>query len=89
MPRFNGTGPFGFGPGTGWGSGPCRAGMGLGRGFGRGFGGKGYFGYPYPPYYPERITKKEETEMLMEDAEGLERELKAVKERLAELKGQK
>lgn len=31
MPRYNGTGPLGFGPGTGWGLGPCGAGMGWGR----------------------------------------------------------
>ena len=28
MPKYNGTGPLGFGPGTGWGLGPCGAGMG-------------------------------------------------------------
>ena len=60
MPRFDGTGPGGFGPRTGWGMGPCGAGMGYGRGrgFGRGFGRS----WGYDPYsYQTRITKKEET----------------------------
>lgn len=35
MPRFDGTGPRGFGPGSGRGMGPC--GEGIGRGYGRRF----------------------------------------------------
>ena len=93
MPRFDGTGPRGSGAGTGWGLGPCGAGMGwrrgfgrgYGRGYGRGFGWRGYGGYPYQP----QITQKEEKDMLMDDAKGLEEELKAIKSRLDELKGQK
>ena len=89
MPRFDGTGPGGSGPGTGWGMGPCGAGMGwrrgFGRGYGRGFGWRGYEGYPYQP----QITKKEEKEMLMDNTKDLEEELKAIKARLDELKGQK
>jgi len=90
MPRYNGTGPLGFGPGTGWGLGPCGAGMaygrrGAGRGFGRGFGWRRFWGY-YPSSTP---TKKEEAEILSEEASALEEELKAIKARLAELKGQK
>ena len=81
MPRFDGTGPLGFGPGTGWGMGPCGAGMGWRRGFGSGFGRFWRFGSP--------ITKKEEKEMLEEEVGVLEDELKSIKERLAELKGQK
>ena len=75
MPRFDGTGPMGFGPGTGWGIGPC--GMGWRRGFGCGFGWRRFY------------SKKEESEILKEEAEGLEEELKAIKERLAEIGGQK
>jgi len=94
MPRFDGTGPWGAGPGTGWGMGPCGAGMGWrrdwGRGYGRGlgrrgFGGYGAYGYPYQP----QITKKEEKEMLEDEVADLEEELKAIKSRLSELKGQK
>jgi len=97
MPRFDGTGPGGSGAGTGWGMGPCGGGMaygrrgggrGLGRGYGRGFG-LGRFG-GYNPQYPAfTSSKKEETEILSEDAKDLEDELKAIKVRLAELKGQK
>jgi len=88
MPRLNGTGPRGSGPGTGWGLGPCGAGMGWRRGGGRGqeFGWRRFWGY-----YPTTSTpnKKEETEFLSEEIAILEDELKAVKARLAELKGQK
>jgi hypothetical protein len=55
--------------------------MGSRRGFGRGFGRFWRFG--------SQITKKEEKEILQEEAKDLEGELKAVKERLAELKDQK
>ena len=59
MPRFDGTGPAGYGPATGRGMGPCGAAMGQGRGFGcRRF-----------------FTKKEESEMLKEEVESLEQEL--------------
>lgn len=87
MPRFNGTGPWGSGPGTGWGLGPCGAGRGWrrGGGRGRGFWGYGPAGYPCQP----AITKKEEKEILEDEVAGLEEELKAVKARLSELKGQK
>ena len=79
MPRFDGTGPMGFGPSTGWGMGPCGAGMGYGRGrgFGRGFGLRRF------------LTKNEESEMLKDEVKDLEGELKAIQERLAELKDQK
>ena len=105
MPRGNGTGPAGLGSMTGRGMGYCAGygapgfmtpgsglgrgwGRGWGRGYGRGFGG-GRFG-GYNPYYPAFTpSKKEETEMLSEEAAVLEDELKAIKVRLAELKGQK
>ena len=81
MPRFDGTGP--------WGMGPCGAGMGwrrgFGRGSGRGFGRRGFWGYQYQP----QITKKEEKEILQDEVTDLEEDLKAIKARLAELKGQK
>lgn len=98
MPRFDGTGPGGLGPGTGWGLGPCGAGGGWrrggGRGWGRGYGrrldwrglrGYGPGGYPYQP----TITKKEEKEILEDEVTDLEEELKTIKTRLSELKGQK
>jgi len=86
MPAFDGTGPLGLGPGTGWGMGPCGAGMGWrrGLGYGRGFGRR-FWGYPYQP----QITKKEEKEMLEDEVTDLEEELKTIKARLSELKGQK
>ena len=84
MPRFDGTGPLGFGPDSGWGMGPCGGGMGWRRGRGR---GSGRFWGCAP--YQARITKKEEAEMLNDEAEALGDELKAIKERLAELKAKK
>lgn len=71
MPNLDKTGPEGKGAGTGRGMGSCcnRAGLGLRRGFG----------------CRRFSTDKEEPELLKEDAEILERELKAVKERIAEI----
>ena len=93
MPRFDGTGPLGYGPGTGWGMGPCGAGMGWrrGGGRGRGFGGRG-FGWRrlwggMGIYSAPKISKNEEAEMLTDEAAVLEEELKEIKARLAELKG--
>ena len=93
MPRLDRTGPSGLGAGTGWGLGPCGAGMGFRRGFsrgwGRGLGRRGFLGYgQYQPYQPQ-ITKKEEKEMLEDEVTDLEEELKAIRARLSELKGQK
>jgi len=75
MPRFDRTGPLGQGPATGRGMGPCGGGMGWGRGYGPGVGRRFY-------------TKKEEAEGLKDEVVALENELKAVKERLTEIKGQ-
>lgn len=87
MPRYNGTGPSGYGPGTGWGMGPCGGGMAMRRG---GFGGRGVglrrFSRNY--FYAEP-TKKQESQLLSDEAKALEQELKDVKDRLAELQGQK
>ena len=88
MPRFDGTGPLGYGPGTGWGLGPCGGGMAYGRrglGRGRGFGWRRFRGY-YPAY---PTSKEEEREILSEEAGLLEQELKDIKSRLSQLKGQK
>jgi len=74
MPRFNGTGPLGYGPRTGRGFGPCGMGMGYGRGFGCGR----WF-----------TTKNEEKEMLQEEIEELKKEMEGAQERLQELEGQK
>ena len=71
MPRFDRTGPMGMGSGTGRGMGPCCGGL----GFGRGFGFRRFF------------TRTEEKENLQDEATTLENELKAIKERLSELKG--
>lgn len=85
MPRFDGTGPFGFGPGTGWGLGPCSAGMAFRRGLRRRFYPNRFF--MRTPYFP--LDKKEEKELLEEELEILEEEIKAIKERLNQLKDQK
>ncbi|OQB06179.1 MAG: hypothetical protein BWY21_01946 [Parcubacteria group bacterium ADurb.Bin216] len=79
MPSLDKTGPAGMGTGTGRRMGPCYGGnnQGLGRGCGRGFGCRRFF------------TKNEESELLKDEAEMLEAELKAVKERLSEIEGKK
>jgi hypothetical protein len=81
---FDGTGPQGRGPRTGRGLGPC--GRGYGRGYGAGLGyGEGY-GYGYRQ---RMLTKKEEAELLQDEAEDLKRELEAIKERIADLEAGK
>lgn len=86
MPRFDGTGPFGFGPGTGRGLGPCGAGMawrrGWGKGFGRWVGWKRFGNYPF-------VSGEEEKEWLEEELKDLEEEAKEIRVRLAELKDKK
>jgi hypothetical protein len=57
----------------------------MGGGIGRGFGWRRFGGY-YPSSVP---TKKEEVEILSEEAGLLEEELKDIKSRLAQLKSQK
>jgi len=84
MPRFDGTGPWGLGPGTGWGLGPCGAGRAWRKTWGRGFGWRRFGAYPY-----QSLTKEEEKKILEENLADLEQELKAIKARLAELKGEK
>jgi hypothetical protein len=70
-------------------------GFGRGRGFGRGFGRNyGYYGVP-PAYYPPdpaydpyavwQLTPRQEMEMLQSQAKEMERELSAMKKRIAEL----
>ena len=87
MPRFNGTGPRGFGPMTGRGMGPCAPGYGLGRGMGL---GRGYGWQDFYPTYPYRnMTQKEELEVLENESESLKEELEGIKERIVELKAEK
>ncbi len=76
MPGFDRTGPSGQGPMTGRGFGPCGGGMGRGRGCGYGNG------YGYRRF----LTQTEEKDVLKQEAEMLEQELKAIKERLGQAK---
>jgi hypothetical protein len=64
---------MGQGPMTGRGLGPCGGGM----AFGRGFGCRRFY------------TSKEEGEILKDEEKMLEQELRAIKERLQELKTKK
>ena len=75
MPGFNRTGPSGLGPRTGRGFGPC--GQGLRRGMGCSMG------------YRAPITSNQEKEILTEDMNFLQEEIKAIKERIKELGSKK
>jgi len=87
MPRFDGTGPMGFGPGTGRGLGPCGGGMAWRRGFGlKRFSGRG-FGY-YPFFY-QNLTKEEQKKILEEELTALKEEMKEIENELNELKNKK
>ena len=71
MPRFDGSGPMGYGPMTGRGFGPC--GRGFRRGYGRGF-------------YPRAPTKAEEKRFLEDEKKALQEDLKQIDAKLRELK---
>jgi hypothetical protein len=102
MPGGNGTGPMGNGPMTGRGAGYCAgfsvpgfanpvSGRGMGRGFGRGRGFRGGagFGNPGVPVYqavPARISVEEEAAAIENEIRYLKDDLKAMEERLTELK---
>ena len=97
MPKFDGTGPCGYGPLTGRGFGPCGTGRfgSYGR-FGRGFGWGGPmrrfkaaaypvppYGYPYrDPYYSEAPSSEEEKMYLEEQLQYLEKDMEEIKARL-------
>ncbi|MDD4995996.1 MAG: DUF5320 domain-containing protein [Patescibacteria group bacterium] len=88
MPRFNGTGPMGFGPGTGWGKGPCGGGQFFGRRNGRqgqGLGQRRFWGH----YPASALDEKEEIKMLSDEENILKEELEAIKSRLTQLKSAK
>ena len=76
MPRYNGTGPMGYGPSTGRGLGPCGGGIKrswLGV-FGRGLG------------YGHRWTKTDEKAALDEEEKILKEELAQVQKEKQALK---
>lgn len=64
------------------GTGPCGIGMGTGRRTGPCYGGRGMYGRRF-------FSRDEEKEMLKDEIKELENEIKAVKERLAEVEDQK
>ena len=90
MPQQDKTGPMGMGPATGRGMGICGGGKGMGYTRkiscnGRDLGWRRFWGYCHNP----EVSKKEELEILSEEAVALEDELKNVKNRLEEIKNQK
>jgi hypothetical protein len=78
MPRFDGTGPMGYGPMTGRGFGPCSRGQAFRRGFGRGFGLR-YAG-------PVTLTKEEQKKILEAELKEIEAEKQEIENKLKELK---
>lgn len=83
MPGFNRTGPSGLGPRTGRGFGPCGQNLRRGGGYGMGCGMGYRVGYRAP------ITDKQEKEILTEDMNFLQEEIKTIKERIKELGSKK
>jgi len=81
MPRVDQTGPQGQGPMTGRGFGTCRGGIGLSRGYCCGRGQGRFAGRNY-------LSSKEEVVDLEDQAKDLEADLKALKERISETRGQ-
>lgn len=75
MPRFDGTGPNGFGPQTGRGMGTCGSGFARGRGFG--------FGRGFGRFWSKKneVSALEEEEKIMKDElEAIREEIKALQE---------
>jgi len=68
MPRFNGTGPQGLGPRTGQGLGSCGGGRAYGRGFRRW------------TEQDEKVALSQEKDILKKELEGVEKELKSLKD---------
>ncbi|MFH0854688.1 MAG: DUF5320 domain-containing protein [bacterium] len=78
MPRFDQTGPLGYGPRTGIGIGHCVREIGCGRGCGIGYRNFG-----------RRWTRTDEFNVLKEEKEMLEKELEEVKAEIKNLEEQK
>lgn len=91
MPRFDRTGPMGYGPMTGRGFGYCgdnhgrRPGWGPRRGWGPNRGMRRFFGGRRPPPPPPPPTKEEEKEFLTQYKADLEAEIKEVEKELQRL----
>jgi len=81
MPRFDGTGPGGYGPGTGWGMGPCGCGRAFRRGFGRGFG-PGYYGNYIEP---EPLSKEAKKQLLEAELKRIDAEKAEIQRRLNDI----
>jgi len=87
MPRFDGTGPMGYGPLTGRGFGPCGRGPGFRRGYGRGFGrGFGFRYWQTAPAEPVALAKEEERKILEAELKDIEAEKQEIEKRLRELR---
>ncbi|RKY77009.1 hypothetical protein DRQ07_09415 [candidate division KSB1 bacterium] len=80
------TNPVGgrLGAGFGWGRGFGGRGMGFGFGRGRYFGGYGSAGYPYYGG-AAGITKDQELDLLKNQAEALDAQLKNIRDRMSDL----
>ena len=75
MPRRDGTGPIGNGPGTGRGLGRCKR-----------FESPGYTGRRFQGRCRRRrLTREEEIQELKDEKEDLEKEIKAIKEKINRL----
>jgi len=79
MPGLDQTGPQGQGPQSGRGMGSCgggiRSGIGCGKGYGR-FAGRAY------------LSKSEEIDELEDEVKVMEADLKVLKEKISEIKGE-
>lgn len=82
MPGFDGRGPMGRGPMTGRGLGLCGRGFARGRGFGR-FAPAAY------ALSQAQYTRKDELADLKAGKELMERDLRAIEERIKELEKEK
>jgi len=88
MPRFNGTGPLGYGPATGRGMGYCTG----FRGWGRGFGAFGQFRGPMnAAYFPQTtptVSKEEQLQMMETEINAQEAVLDSMRKQVEQLRNE-
>ncbi len=89
MPGFDRTGPLGRGPMTGRGLGPCGRGVAFRRGLGLRTCRLWYTREQFQPKAYPQHAKEQETEDLKAEKGLMERELKAIEERIKGLEGNK
>jgi hypothetical protein len=93
MPGGDGTGPMGAGPMTGRRMGQCTGFVGVGLGRGRRMGNRNRFyagGFAnFPQQVQPVMTKEQQLQLLQQEAQNLEEDLKDIKAKIEQLNMEK